>query len=99
VGNCAVCLNSTVCSICYPDAYLKADGSECICNAGMFKASGLCAVLGCSSAYRFSGTTTCLSCNTSQHFQFNNGSCSCSLGYRASGDTCELICGDGRVIT
>jgi cysteine-rich repeat protein len=99
VGNCAVCLNSTVCSICYPDSSLKADGSECICNGGLVKTSKLCAVTGCASAYRFDSTSTCLACNTSQNFEFDGISCNCALGYQVSGDTCELICGDGRVIT
>jgi cysteine-rich repeat protein len=31
--------------------------------------------------------------------EFNGVYCECSLGYEPSGDTCLLVCGDGRVIT
>lgn len=77
VGNCAVCPSATICQICYPDSYLSSDNSTCICNPGLIKVTGLCTIIGCSSAYRFNSSSLCLACNTSLNFYYSSNNCFC----------------------
>lgn len=65
----------------------------------MAKISGLCAPVGCSSAYRFNSTTYCLSCNASLHFYYSSYNCFCSIGYLRQNDLCVVICGDGLLVS
>jgi proprotein convertase subtilisin/kexin type 5 len=99
VPNCAICSSSTICTYCYSDSYLGPGNTSCLCNSPKVSVSNLCAQVGCASAYRFGTTTFCMACNTSQHFEYVNGSCTCQLGYSASNSTCLLVCGDGRQLT
>lgn len=98
VANCAVCLSSTVCTLCYSDSYLGTGNLSCICNSGKIQVSGLCTVPGCSSAYRFSSTTYCISCNTSLNYYYSSYNCYCNVGYQQLAYSCSVICGDGLVV-
>ena len=100
VDNCAICSSATVCLLCNSDSYLSAGNTTCICNTGLVKISGLCAPAGCSSAYRFGTATVCLACNATLNFKYvNSTSCACMTGFVLSGNTCNLVCGDGIVVT
>jgi cysteine-rich repeat protein len=85
--------------MCYSDSTLSADNFTCVCLPGFTVTSNLCVKEGCASAFHFENGTECLACNASNHMEFNGLFCECALGYRTSAKTCELICGDGRVIT
>jgi cysteine-rich repeat protein len=99
VPGCHLCTSTSVCTLCYDEATLSADNSTCVCAPGFALASNLCIKQGCASAYHFESGPVCLACNKANHMEYNGVYCECSLGYLASGDTCLLVCGDGRVIT
>lgn len=82
VDNCAICSSGTICLLCNSDSYLSTGNTSCVCNSGLTKVSGLCGPVGCASAYRFSSTTLCLSCNASLNFDYvNSTSCTCKTGF------------------
>jgi hypothetical protein len=67
VDNCNICASATICLLCNSDSYLGSGNTTCVCNTGLIKVSGLCAPVGCSSAYKFA-STICLACNTLANF-------------------------------
>lgn len=99
IPNCAICSNNHNCQLCNSDSYQSPDNSTCICNDGLVFVSGFCSVSGCSSAYRFSTATVCLSCNTTNNFYYSGSNCACVVGYQQMGINCQVICGDGLVLT
>lgn len=98
INNCAICDNATYCTLCNSDSYLSNKNSNCTCNPGLYPISGFCSVPGCSSAIRFTSSTSCLACSTSTSFYLAGTDCDCMVGYTLGGNSCIVTCGDSRVI-
>ena len=99
INNCDICDNSTYCTLCNSDSYLSNNNSYCTCNPGLYPISGYCSVAGCTSAIRFTSSTSCLACSTSTSFYLAGNNCNCMVGYTLGGNSCNVTCGDSRVIS
>lgn len=95
IAGCNTCTSTILCTACFPGFVLHPSGI-CQCSSG-FLVSGICTTItGCTSAVEYSGTTYCVACNSTLHFEPTiNYNCQCMASYYLSStQLCLPKCGD-----
>lgn len=88
----------SVCISCdFTDFQVLPVNGSCVCIKGSIAGQYCTEIIGCTNIIRNISGDFCSSCNERESFYFANATCSCLPYFLPSGQTCNEICGDGRL--